>query len=1619
MKKSTLIILALLALVLPWALQAQMPMLLNRGKGQLIGVPTSPPINQSSNSFIGYQANFFGDSVTLGFNPTPQQPNLTNRFSTVLCSNLSMTESNYGVGGSEIADAQADMITTNGYSISNSTLNVWLTGYNDVFWFGTNQAALTDNQEAVNSLAAWLAIPTSLRVSETNVLQGAVNPSTNSIYFPPGWSTLPNSLGGLAYSSQPNAALFFFSGSTLLIGTARLNSNSGSVVVTVGDYVNGNVLPTYATNTYSCVRTSPNTGPGAIGAGWGGRTYSPGLIIITNLTANRHYAFFTPQTTDFTFFGWYASYATNQLPTVVLAGALKIAGSNYMDVNLPAGYTNGSDMAANKYSMLLSNSAATLSGLGLNVKWVPMPVLNSNTDYFYDGIHPNPSGHQKIENALQMALTGTTGRSGKLTLTSSENPSFFGDSVSFTGTMPVDATGQLVFAVDGTLMATNTLANGQAVYTPAALAIGQHTVVATYSGDANYSANTNTLTQIVNAAMPSVSWTTPTAIAYGTALSALQLNATSSVTGTFTYTPVTGTVLNAGTNLLTAVFAPTDGTDYARTTNTVNLTVQTAALTVTADSTNRHSNTANPVFTGSITGIQNSDNITALYTTTATSNSPVGTYPIIPQLVDPNGRLVNYVVTTNYGILTVSNAPPVNRSICYFFGDSVTVGFNPTSQQPNLTNRFSTLLCSNLSMAEANYGVGGSQIADGQADAITANTYTISNSTLSVWLAGYNDVFWFGTNQAALTDNQEAVNSLAAWLGIPTSLRVSETNVLLGALNPWTNSIYFPPGWSSLPNTLGGLAYSTQPNAALFYFSGNTLLIGTARLNGNAGSVVVTVGDYVDGNILPTYATNTYSCYRTSPNTGPGPANSTFGYRSYSPGLIIITNLTANRHYAFFTPQSSADTFFGWYASFSTNLLPEVMLAGTLKIAGSNYLDANLPAGYFQGSDQAVNDYSQILSNSAATLSGVGLNVQWAPVPVLNSNTDYFFDGIHPNSNGHRKIALALQAALTGTSGSAGVTLTSSENPSFFGDPVSFTGTLPVDATGQLVFSVDGTLMATNALSNGQAVYTVPAFATGLHTVVATYSGDANYSASTNTLTQIVNAAVPSVSWTTPTAIAYGTAISALQLNATSSVAGTFSYTPTTGTVLNAGTNLLTAIFAPTDGTDYARTTNTVNLTVQTAALTVTADNTNRHSNTANPVFTGSITGIQNSDNITALYTTTATSNSPVGTYPIVPQLVDPNGRLVNYAVTTNYGTLTVSNGPAAASPICYFFGDSVTVGFNPTSQQPNLTNRFSTLLCTNLSLIESNAGVGGSEIADAQADAITANNYTVSNSTVSVWLAGYNDVFWFGTNQAALTDNQEAVNSLAAWLGIPTSLRVSETNVLQGALNPLTNSIYFPPGWSTLPNALGGLAYSTQPNAALFFFSGNTLLIGTARLSSGAGTTVVTVGDYVDGNILPTYATNTYSCIRTSPNTGPGPTGVTWGSRSYSPGLIIMTNLTANRHYAFFTPQSGADTFLGWYASFSTNLLPKVILTGALKIAGSNYLNANLPSTYLQGSDQAANAYSQMLSNSAATLSGVGLNVKWVPVPVLNSNTDYFFDGINPNASGHAKIESAIQAGF
>ncbi len=110
--------------------------------------------------------------------------------------------------------------------------------------------------------------------------------------------------------------------------------------------------------------------------------------------------------------------------------------------------------------------------------------------------------------------------------------------------------------------------------------VGTHTFTA-YSQDLVGNASSNPLSYTVGQATPTITWTAPSAIIYGTALSGTQLNATASVPGTFVYTPAAGAVLGAGTQTLSVTFTPTDATDYATATASVSLMVTQATPTVT------------------------------------------------------------------------------------------------------------------------------------------------------------------------------------------------------------------------------------------------------------------------------------------------------------------------------------------------------------------------------------------------------------------------------------------------------------------------------------------------------------------------------------------------------------------------------------------------------------------------------------------------------------------------------------------------------------------------------------------------------------------------------------------------------------------------------------------------------------------------------------------------------------------------------------------------------------------------------------------------------------------------------------------------------------------------------
>ncbi|MEO6802939.1 MAG: hypothetical protein ABI197_06825 [Granulicella sp.] len=92
------------------------------------------------------------------------------------------------------------------------------------------------------------------------------------------------------------------------------------------------------------------------------------------------------------------------------------------------------------------------------------------------------------------------------------------------------------------------------------------------------------------------------------------------------------------------------------------------------------------------------------------------------------------------------------------------------------------------------------------------------------------------------------------------------------------------------------------------------------------------------------------------------------------------------------------------------------------------------------------------------------------------------------------------------------------------------------------------------------------------------------YSSATKTVNQTVTQATPVINWATPASIVSGTALSSSQLNATSSAAGSFVYSPAAGTVPSEGATQLSVTFKPTDSQNYASATKTVSLAVTAAS---------------------------------------------------------------------------------------------------------------------------------------------------------------------------------------------------------------------------------------------------------------------------------------------------------------------------------------------------------------------------------------------------------------------------------------------------
>jgi len=163
---------------------------------------------------------------------------------------------------------------------------------------------------------------------------------------------------------------------------------------------------------------------------------------------------------------------------------------------------------------------------------------------------------------------------------------------------------------------------------------------------------------------------------------------------------------------------------------------------------------------------------------------------------------------------------------------------------------------------------------------------------------------------------------------------------------------------------------------------------------------------------------------------------------------------------------------------------------------------------------------------------------------------------------------------------------------------------------------------------------------------------------------------VPVVTWSRPSDIVYGTALSSLQLNPSANVPGSFAFDPPIGRVLPAGNDqLLSAAFTPDDTNNYTSVTISNRITALEAPLVITAENKTKVYGQANPPLTASYSGFVNGETASDLDTpvslsTSASTTSPVGVYPIIAT----GAADANYQIRFIEGVLTVESNAEVAS---------------------------------------------------------------------------------------------------------------------------------------------------------------------------------------------------------------------------------------------------------------------------------------------------------------------------------------------------------------
>jgi hypothetical protein len=410
---------------------------------------------------------------------------------------------------------------------------------------------------------------------------------------------------------------------------------------------------------------------------------------------------------------------------------------------------------------------------------------------------------------------------------------------------------------------------------------------------------------------------------------------------------------------------------------------------------------------------------------------------------------------------------------------------------------------------------------------------------------------------------------------------------------------------------------------------------------------------------------------------------------------------------------------------------------------------------------------------------------------------------------------------------------------------------------------LNATAHVSGSFSYSPASGTVLNAGTRTLSVTFTPADAANYTGATSSVSLNVTKAASTIAWTNPADIGYGTALSGSQLAATANVAGTFSYSPAAGAVLNAGSHTLSVTFTPDDATNYDGGSANVSLTVTKAASAI------NWSNPADIVY-GTALGSQlnATANVPGTFSYSPASGTVLGAGSHTLTATFTPDDSANYAPST----ANVSIAVAKAVPVITWANPAeITYGTGLSGTQLNATaNVNGSFIYTVPAASELGAGRHNLSVTFMPADGA---NYTTADQSVAIVIApagltvrANNAGKVYGEALPAFTAsgtgfvNGDSMASLGGTLAFATSATATSAPgtypVTPGGVSSPNYSITFAGGTLTVTKAGTSLALTTTPNPSQ---NNQTVEIraAVAAVAPGGGTATGTVSFYENGTLL------------------------------------------------------------------------------------------------------------------------------------------------------------------